>query len=311
MKKVLVTGGAGFIGHHLVNYIIKNTNAHVVVVDNLYNGDFDRIIKNKRITLIECSVIDIEKYSAHIDESDYIFHMSCVQISKSSNVPHIDLETNAMSTLKLLEYLKNNKTNLNRFIYTSSCSIYGQSEILPVSEKNPPNISSIYAATKFLGENYTNLYYKLFGIPITIVRYSNVYGPGQTPENKICGVIGKFIYQSLNNEEITVFGDGSQTRDYSYIDDVVEATFILAINEKCIGQIYNISTNTNVSVNEIIKIIESEIKNINVIYKDLRIIDNVHNRLISFEKLNNHTDWSPKYDIDAGIRKTIEYFKNK
>jgi UDP-glucose 4-epimerase len=311
VNKILVTGGAGFIGHRFVNFIIENTNADVVVVDNLYNGDFNRITKNDRVTLLNCSVCEIEKYSKYIDECDYIFHMACVQISKSSNVPHVDLETNAISTLNILEYLKNHKTPLKRFVYTSSCSIYGQSEYLPVDEKTPPNISSIYAATKYLGENYTNLYHKLFKIPVSIVRYSNVYGPGQTPEDKICGVIGKFIYQSLNNETLSVFGDGSHTRDYSYLDDVVEATYIVSNSEKCLGQTYNVSTNTNISVNKIIRIIESNIDNVKTNYSEPRIIDNIHDRLISFDKLNNHTGWRPTHSIELGIKKTIEYFKHK
>lgn len=309
MKKVLVTGGAGFIGHNLVNFLIKNTNADVIVIDNLYNGDFNRIIKSDRVTIINCSVCDISRYSKYIDISDYIFHMACIQISKSSNVPQVDLETNSLSTLKILEYLKNNNTNLKRFIYTSSCSIYGQTEHLPITEKTPPNISSIYAATKYLGENYTNLYHKLYKIPVSIVRYSNVYGPGQTPEGKICGVIGKFIYQSLKNEILTVFGDGTYTRDYTYVDDAIEATYLVAKLEKCIGETYNISTNTNVSVNEIVRIIESNINNISVNYTKPRVIDNIEDRLISFDKLNSHAGWSPVNSIEHGIKKTIEYLK--
>jgi UDP-glucose 4-epimerase len=237
--------------------------------------------------------------------------MACVQISKSSDIPHIDLETNAVSILNILEYLKNNKTSLKRFVYTSSCSIYGQSEILPITETFSPNISSIYAATKYLGENYTNLYHKLYKIPISIIRYSNVYGPGQTPEKKVCGVIGKFIYETLNDIPIVVYGNGEHKRDYSYIDDVIESTYIISKTEKTLGETYNISSNTNYSVNDIVKIIKSNLYQTKVNFKPPRIIDNINNRLISFDKLNRDTGWAPIHSIENGIEKTIQYFKIK
>lgn len=304
-----MTGGAGFIGHHFVNFLLKNTSSSIVVVDNLYNGDFNRINKSDRVTFINCSSCDVEEFSDHIDDSDYIFHMSCVQISKSSNVPIVDLETNALSTLNILEYLKNNKTSIKKFIYTSSCSIYGQSEVCPSNEKTPPNISSIYAATKYLGENYTNLYHKLFNIPVSIIRYSNVYGPGQTPDGKICGVIGKFIYQSLNNQTITIFGNGEDSRDYTYIDDVIDATYLISKSDKCNGKTYNISTNTGISVNEIIRVLKSNIGEFKVEYCEPRIIDNITKRVISYDELNKDTGWRPINDINQGIKKTIKYFK--
>lgn len=311
MEKIIITGGGGFIGHHFVNFILKNTKAKIVVVDNLFNGEFERINLGDRVKLINCSASEIEKYEDHLKESDYIYHMACVQISKSSGIPHIDLETNALSTLNILEYLRKNETPLKRFIYTSSCSIYGQSNTLPTTEMSSPNISSIYAATKYLGENYTNLYHKLYGIPVSIIRYSNVYGPGQTPDKKICGVIGKFIYQFINKQKIVIYGNGESKRDYSFIDDVVDATYTIALKEKTIGETYNISTNKNYSVNEIIKIIESKLGSVNISYNQPRVIDNIDNRLISYEKLNKDTGWRPKHDIKEGVEKTIQYFKSE
>jgi UDP-glucose 4-epimerase len=309
MNKILITGGAGFIGSKFVDYILKTTKAHIVIVDNLYNSSISRIPNNQRVIFINCSALDIDKYSEYLKECDYIFHMACVQISKSSFVPQIDLDTNATSTLKILEYLKENKTNLKRFIYTSSCSIYGQSKESPITENTPPNISSLYAATKFLGENYTNLYHKLFSIPTSIIRYSNVYGPGQIPDGKICGVIGKFIYESINNEPITIFGDGEHKRDYSFIDDVLLATYLVSKSENTLGETYNISTNTNYSVNEIVSIIESNIGEVKKSYKEPRIIDNIVSRVISYHKLKSDTGWVPNTTIQSGIEKTINSFK--
>ena len=309
MNRVLITGGAGFIGSKFVDYILKTTKADIIIVDNLYNSTIDRIPENERVFFINCSVLDVDKYSKHLQECDYIFHMACVQISKSSFVPQIDLDTNATSTLKILEYLKDNKTNLKRFVYTSSCSIYGQSKESPITENTPPNISSLYAATKFLGENYTNLYHKLFGIPTSVIRYSNVYGPGQIPDNKICGVIGKFIYESINKRPITIFGDGEYKRDYSFIDDVLLATYLVSKSENTLGETYNVSTNTNYSVNEIVDIIELYVGKIDKKYQEPRIIDNITDRLISYDKLKRDTGWVPNHSIKLGIEKTINNTK--
>jgi UDP-glucose 4-epimerase len=309
LNRILITGGAGFIGRKFVDYILKTTKAYIIIVDNLYNSTIDRIPNNERVNFINCSVLDVDKYSKYLQECDYIFHMACVQISKSSFVPQIDLDTNATSTLKILEYLKDNKTNLKRFVYTSSCSIYGQSKESPITENTPPNISSIYAATKYLGENYTNLYHKLFGIPVSIIRYSNVYGTGQIPDGKICGVIGKFIYESINKEPITIFGDGEHKRDYSFIDDVLLATYLVSKSENTLGETYNVSTNTNHSVNDIVSIIESNIGEVKKSYREPRIIDNIVSRLISYDKLKRDTGWTPNHSIHSGIEKTINNLK--
>jgi UDP-glucose 4-epimerase len=310
--KILVTGGAGFIGSSLVNRLLTDYNCTVIVVDNLVNGDFGRLIESDNLITINESVLNLDAYSSYIDEVDYIFHLACVQISKSSNTPFLDLETNAVSTLSILEHLRKHKnTNLKKFIYTSSCSVYGNSLTTPVTEKVPVNISSVYAATKYLGENYTNLYHKNYNIPITIVRYSNVYGYHQTPEDKVCGVIGKFIYNAINNLPLTIYGDGMYTRDYTFIEDAIDATLLAALNEKALGRTYNISTNSNYSVTDLIKIIKSFYPNLHVSYEHPRIIDNIVHRLISYDTIQKELKWKPIYTLEEGVQKTIDWFNNK
>lgn len=310
--KVLVTGGAGFIGSGLVNRLLTDYECTVIVVDNLVNGDFSRLIKSDNLITINESVLNLNAYSSYLNEVDYIFHLACIQISKSSNIPYLDLETNAISTLNILEHLRKNKnTNLKKFIYTSSCSVYGNSLITPVTEKVPVNISSIYAATKYLGENYTNLYHTNYNIPITIIRYSNVYGYHQTPKDKVCGVIGKFIYNAMNKLPLTIYGDGMHTRDYTFIEDAIDATLLAALNEKSLGQTYNISTNSNYSVNDLIQIIKSFYPDLYINYESPRIIDNIVDRLISYDTIQKELNWKPKYTLEDGIQKTINWFNIK
>ena len=310
--KILVPGGAGFIGASLVNRLLTDYSCTVVVVDNLINGDFSRLIKSDNLTIINESVLNLQAYAAHLNDSDYIFHLACVQISKSNDMPIIDLETNAISTLNILEYLRmHTNTRLKKFVYTSSCSIYGNAVTYPISEQTPVNISSMYAATKYLGENYTLMYYKNYGIPISITRYSNVYGYHQTPKDKVCGVIGKFIYNAINSIPLTIYGSGDHTRDYTFIEDAVDATLLVAFNDLSLGRVYNIATNYNYSTNDLVDIIKSFYPRLTVNTEVPRLIDNVTDRLISYNAIQKDLGWAPRYNLNSGIARTIEWFNKE
>lgn len=312
MMKILVTGGAGFIGSSLVNHLLSKYECTVVVVDNLINGDFSRLIESDKLTVINDSVLNLQSYATHLNDSDYIFHLACVQISKSNDIPMTDLETNAISTLNILEYLRTHtNTRLKKFIYTSSCSVYGNALIYPISEQTPVNISSMYAATKYLGENYTLMYHKNYRIPVSITRYSNVYGYHQTPKDKVCGVIGKFIYNAINDIPLTIYGSGNYTRDYTFIEDAVDATLLVAFSELSLGCIYNVATNSKHSTNELISIIKSFYPNVEVKTESPRLIDNVTDRLISFDTIHRDLGWAPKYNLNSGIGRTIEWFNKE
>jgi UDP-glucose 4-epimerase len=307
--KILITGGAGFIGSNLTNFLLRNYNCKIVVVDNLLNGDLSRLDKSNRLEIITESVLNIDAYAKHLNDSDFIFHLACIQISKSNNIPNIDLETNAISTLNILDYLSKNKNlNLKRFIYTSSCSVYGDCNDQTITEQTPISISSIYAATKYLGENYTMLYHKQFNIPVSVIRYSNVYGYNQTPKDKICGVIGKYIYNSIHKIPLTIYGDGNYTRDYTFIEDVIDATLLIAFNTKSLGRTYNVSTNLNYSNNDLIQILKNYYSDINIQSELPRIIDNIYNRKVSYHNMNIDFNWTPKHSLQEGIEKTINWF---
>lgn len=298
---ILVTGAGGFIGSNLVNELTKYHN--VLALDNEINGSFDRLNKSNRLICLKESVVEVDEY---LEDVDYIFYLACTQISVSDSDPYTDLSTNTIGLLSILEYFRDNPSNsLKRIIYTSSCSIYGNSKDFPTTEETPNDISSIYASTKFLAENYCNLYHKNYGVPISIVRYSNVYGYNQSIKYT-CGVIGKFIDQSLNKEPLTIIGDGGNTRDYTFIDDAVSATIEIAFNDVTLGETYNVSSGFSYSVNDIVEIIACH-QSIDVEYIDKRIIDNIKDRVISHDKLTKAIGWMPKTSIEDGIYKTIAY----
>lgn len=311
-KKVLVTGGLGFVGQNLCKALVNDFNCKVIIVDDCSNSSELGIqsIINK-VELHKMSVLDTDKLFPIIRQVNYIFHLACKQISASGSSPVDDLNINALSTLKILDFLKNNELpDFERFIYSSSCSIYGSSNIIPTSEAGSINIKSNYAATKLLGENYTGIYNVNYKIPATVVRYSNVYGMGQTPKNPYCGVLGKFINNALEGLPLKVFGDGEQTRDYTYIDDAVRATIIAATHPKALGEIFNVGTSTEISVNHILEIIKEHIDSIQVEYVEERDIDNIRRRSIDIEKIQQKLGWSPRFNIRKGIAATIEWHKS-
>jgi UDP-glucose 4-epimerase len=308
---VVVTGGLGFVGHNLVKKLIDEYNCKVTVIDDCSNSSPEILGEYiSKIKFYKLSVLEISQIIPIIKECNYFFHLACVQISASSKDPLKDLQVNAQSTMQILEYLKENILELNnfkRFIYTSSCSVYGSSAKQPLSETDPTNVLSFYAATKLLGENYTMIYNRTFDIPTSVVRYSNVYGYGQSSKNPYCGVLGKFIDLALKGERLSIFGDGEQTRDYTFIDDAVDATILAAVHPKALGDVFNVGTGIETSVNELVLLLK-EVTNLNIEVQNLpeRDIDNIRRRSIDIEKIHQKLGWAPNYNLRKGLKLTFD-----
>lgn len=310
-KKILVTGGLGFVGHNLVKELLKY-KCKIILVDDCSNGS-ESILKEHldQIEFHRISVTDTEKLYPILDDVNFVFHLACVQISRSSSAPLYDMEVNAGSTLKLLEYYRKNRSvNLERFIYTSTTSIYGTARSLPINEGDPVNILSHYAASKYLAENYVNIYNSMYEIPTVVVRYSNVYGFGQSPNNPYCGVLGKFIHNILTNQTLYVFGDGEQTRDYTFITDAVKATILAAVHPRSYGDVYNIGTSVETSVNKLINIIKQIDPRVKSETLPERDIDNVRRRSVDISKIHKRLGWLPEVNIESGIKQTMLWYED-
>lgn len=311
-SKVLVTGGLGFVGHNLVKELLNKYQCKVIVVDDCSNSH-PEVLGNdlSKVDLHQISVMDSEKLFPLFKDVDYIFHLACKQISSSGKEPHSHLRVNAESTLNMLEYIRYNKLpQLKRFVYTSSTSIYGSCIKLPIAEDDPTLVLSGYAATKLLGENYTLMYNRNYDLPTSSVRYSNVYGSGQSPTNPYCGVLGKFIHNALTNQKLLIFGDGEQTRDYTYIDDAVSATILSAVHPRAYGDVFNVGTSVEASVNDLANIISNEIANTTIEYAEERDIDNIRRRSIDITKIHKNLGWAPKTNVSQGIHLTINWYKD-
>lgn len=310
-SKILVTGGLGFVGHNLVKSLVLDFQCDVIVVDDCINSN-ERVLADiqGRFQFEKISVLDTEKLFPLLNEVDYIFQLACIQIAASSKSPVLDMQVNAQSTLQILEYIKTKELpNLKRFIYTSSCSVFGSSVKLPATEEDPTKVLSNYAASKLLGENYTMIYGRSYDIPVSVVRYSNVYGYGQSPRNPYCGVLGKFVHNALTGEKLSIFGDGEQTRDYTFITDAVEATILAAVHPMALGEVFNIGTCVETSVNKLVEVIRAQVPGCEVENVEERDIDNIRRRMIGIEKIHQRLAWSPKIGIQKGIELTLNWYK--
>lgn len=306
-KKILVTGGAGFVGSNLVRSLLALGNT-VTILDDFFTGR-DEFISDLDCEIIKGTVADANVVSNAVEGKDIVFHLAARNIIVSNSKPREDLEVNVVGTFNVFEACK--KFGVQRVVYSSTASVYGNPKILPIPEEGEKLFLSFYSASKFSGEVYANAFYEVFGLPVTVIRYSNVYGYNQSPENPYCGVIGKFLFSAIKNEPISIHGDGEQTRDFTFIDDAIWATIQAAVVPRAIGQTYNIATGVDVSVNNLAKEIlhatgsRSEVRNI-----DRRDIDNIRRRVLNIEKIRHELQYSPQFTLQAGLEKTFQWMQS-
>ena len=336
-RRVLVTGGAGFIGCNLVRRLIKE-GAQVRVFDNFSTGKRDNLKDlvgvNPSVSVIARSVTtrqsqtpvlpvsvspsldifegDLRDFALILEATkdiEIIFHEAALpSVIRSVRAPNTTNDVNITGTLNLLEAARAN--GVKKVIYASSSSIYGDSETLPKKEYMIPNPLSPYAVSKIAGEYYMKVFHRLYGINTIILRYFNVYGPYQDPTSEYSGVIAKFITAFINKKPITVYGDGEQSRDFTYVDDVVESN-ILTANTKVSGDVFNVAGGNRHTLNQMIKILKSIFKkdDYEVVYKDVRPGDVKHSQA-EVSKISAELNFSAKISFEKGLRKTTEWYKS-
>ena len=298
---ILVTGGAGFIGSHIVDELINNSY-NVIVADNLSTGRMENINNNaifynidiKDKTRLETLFIN--------NKIKYIIHLAAqASVGYSMKYPICDANENIISSLNLIELAK--KYNIKKLIVSSTAAVYGEPQYLPIDENHNANPSSYYGLSKLTMEKYI----KLSNIDYIIFRFSNVYGPRQIPEGE-AGVVSIFMDYFINNNEINIFGDGNQTRDFIYVKDIAKILFLCIKNDNMTKEIINISSNVSISINELYeKLKHITKKDLKVNYLEERRGDIKHS-LLNNSKLLNYIDIKLT-NINAGLEKTIEEIK--
>lgn len=303
-KLALVTGGAGFIGSNLVIYLLEN-GFHIRVLDNLSTGN----IKNLEGFLNEIEFLhgDICKKSIvkeSIKKVDYVFHQAALpSVPRSIKDPYSTNKVNIEGTLNLLLAAK--EAGVKRFIYASSSSVYGNGGILPREEAQPVEPASPYALSKYTGERYCQIFYELYGLETVCLRYFNVFGPNQNADSQYAAVIPKFIKQIKKGEPVTIYGDGSQTRDFTYVQNVTFANLLAAEAQGVAGEIFNIASGKEVSVAQLANLLIREI-GINVQIEHLpERKGEVKHSLANINKARKLLNYKILVDFEGGIKKTI------
>ncbi|MFN8587776.1 MAG: NAD-dependent epimerase/dehydratase family protein [Candidatus Eisenbacteria bacterium] len=307
-KRVLVTGGAGFVGSNLVKRLIGE-GARVTVLDDLFTGRPENLPATG-FDFIEGSVCDAALVDKVVAEHPVIFHVAARNIVVSTKNPREDFQTNIGGTLNVLMAAREAK--VERVLYTSSTSVYGNPRYLPINEDDRLSLLTPYAVSKLGGENYCMAFYESYGLPTTAVRYSNVYGPGQDPANPYCGVVAKFIEALFEGRPPVIHGDGNQTRDFTYVDDAVGATLAAAQSDRALGEVFNVGTGVETRVNELVAtLIKVTGVNVEPQHHDRRDIDNIRRRVVNIEKTRRTLRWTPDVTLENGLRRTVEWQRAK
>ena len=303
--KVLVTGCAGFIGSHLVDRLLK-LGYEVIGID-CFTDYYSREIKEKNVAkalnyknfgLVGEDILAMGKFP----EVGYVFHLAAQAGVRASWGKSFEIYTrnNIEATQKLLEFYKD--SNIKKFVYASSSSVYGDAE-LPMKEDSLLKPVSPYGVTKLAGENLCYLYWKNYNVPTVSLRYFTVYGPRQRPDM----AIHNFVRAIFKGDEITVFGDGTQTRDFTYVDDAVEANILAAEND-LVGEIFNVGGGSRISVNELIGMMENIIgKKAKVKYIEKQKGD-VQDTWADVSKAEAKLNWNPRVNINKGLKRFMEWF---
>ncbi|HEY32764.1 MAG TPA: SDR family oxidoreductase [Dehalococcoidia bacterium] len=301
-SRVVITGGAGFIGSNLA-YELSDDN-DIVIIDDLSTGSIDNVaglVGKNNVTLIKGSILDLRLLETSLKRTEYVFHLAAIaSVPRSIVDPLPTNEVNITGTLNVLTAAK--KNGIKKVIYASSSSVYGDTPTLPKTEDMQPNSQSPYALTKLVGEYYCRIFYEVYDIPTICLRYFNVYGPRQNPDSEYAAVIPSFISRVSRNEQPIIYGDGSQTRDFTYVRDVVRANIIAAKSDAT--GVYNIGSGGNVTINELAELISYILnRDVKPIYEKPRAGDVLHS--LADITLARTVGYEPQYSLVDGLRETI------
>lgn len=296
MAKIIVTGGAGFIGSNLVDKLIERGD-EVLVIDNLSGGKKEQI--NAQAVFHHLDITDFATIKPLFEGVDYVFHLAALpRVQFSIERPLETNEANVVGTLNVLLAAK--EAGVKKVIYSASSSAYGDQKEMPLREDMRANPKSPYGLQKYIGEMYCKIFSDVYNLPTVCLRYFNVYGPRQNEEGAYALVIAKFLKQKREGKKLTITGDGTQTRDFTSVHDVVRAN-ILAM-EKAVGggEVFNIGAGNNFSIKKVAELIGGEIE-----YLPARL--EPHDTLADNNKARTNLDWIPEVKLDAGIAELKNY----
>ena len=319
-KRVLVTGGAGFIGSNLCEDLLKLDNK-VICLDNFSTGhkcNLDRFINNPNFTLIEGDIRNLEDCQKACKDIDIILHEAALgSVPRSIKDPVTTNEVNVGGFLNMLIAARDNK--VKRFVYAASSSTYGDSEKLPKVESEIGMPLSPYAVTKYVNELYAHVFGLNYGMEVIGLRYFNVYGRKQSPNGAYAAVISKFVDLFLNHKSPIINGDGSFSRDFTYIDNVIQMNHLAATttNEEAIGEVFNTAVGDRTTLIELTTLIKKHLSDFDPTISEIKIINgseragDIPHSLASIDKAKILLGYEPTYNLSKGIEKTMHWYWNE
>jgi UDP-glucose 4-epimerase len=306
--KIVVTGGAGFIGSHIARYWSgRSTDIHII--DNLRSGYRSNVEGINGVVFHEGSVTDRDLVFDVLRKADYVFHLAAlVSVIESVQKPVECVDINVCGLLNILDASK--EFGIKKVVFSSSAAVYGDNPESPKVADMKPLPKSPYGITKLDGELYLSMYNDLFNLGTVSLRYFNVFGPGQDPKSQYSAAIPIFVNRAIGNQPIIIYGDGEQTRDFIFVKDVVKANILAAENSGAAGT-FNVATGRAVTINRIARmVIEETGSSSKIIYEDERPGD-IRHSLASIEETKNRLKFNPDYDLEQGMRETVRYFMNR
>ena len=303
---ILVTGGAGFIGSHLVDRLMAE-GYEVIVLDNLSTGKIENVqyhLNNQKFNLVKGNVQNSRDVNKAIKDADIVFHVAAfVNVPLSIENPMLVNNINIRGTLNLLQ--ASLKKNIERFIYVSTCAVYGEARYLPISEEHPTEPLSPYGISKLAAEKYCKIFNRTFGLKTVCLRYFNVYGSRQL-KGPYSAVITRFIDRLKENEPPIIYGDGEQSRDFLYVEDAVEACMLSLSSENCIGEVINVGTGIKTTINELADLLIKLMKkaHITLIHAEPGKGD-IKNSYADISKAQKMLGYKPKVTLENGLKKLL------
>jgi nucleoside-diphosphate-sugar epimerase len=311
-QRVLVAGGAGFIGSYIVDKLLED-DVEVTVLDNLSTGLMENLKQHKHgknLHFVKGDIRDAEQAKVAVKNVDAVLNNAAVvSVRLSIDNPMLVNDVNVNGALNLLKASVD--SGVKRFIQASSASVYGDPETLPVTESMLPRPISPYAVSELAAESYARAFYKTYGLETVCLRYFNVYGPRQS-YSPYTGAITIFMNQLLNNQPITVFGDGKQTRDFVYVEDVASANMLALRRKEAVGDVFNIATGTATSVNQLVRILMRIVGKARTEPLHLEPKPGeIKHSCASIEKAKKVLGYNPIFAVDNGLRQLVKWYTSK
>lgn len=304
--KVLVTGGAGFIGSHVVDRLVEEGH-QVVIVDNLATGKRKNVNRAASLYKTDITSWRLERVFRN-ERPNIVLHLAAqISVPRSIDDPLFDAQINVLGTMNVLQQAV--RYGCRKVVFSSSGgAIYGEQETVPASESHATNPLSPYGISKLCGEHYLSYFQRVSGIPVVSLRYANVYGPRQDPEGE-AGVIAIFIQKMLNNEQPIIHGNGRQTRDFVFVDDVAEAN-LAAMGQDAHG-VYNVGTGAETSVNELFRMLAGlTASSVKEVHGPAKVGEQIRS-VVDPSRIKQELGWEVKVDLAEGLKQTVEFFQGK